>query len=532
MAGSTFPRLDKITFMNIWKQRLAVDPAWRTILISTSLTVIFIAGLALVQFATPNLAGTDDHYHLRFAQLMRTEGLKPAFPWLPLTILSPQEFYDHHFLFHVGLIPFTVGDLVLGGKWASVLFASLAFLSVWWLLHNQRVPYAWLWALGLLAVSSPFLYRMSMIRAQSLALAVMMFALYLLFTRRYRWLLPLSFLFVWLYDAFPLIIIITGIYVISVGLIEHRIELRPLIFAGLGVGLGLLVNPYFPDNVIFAYRHILPKLTEATAVSVGNEWYPYRTTTLLKNSPMALIAMLGGALALGLQERRMDTRALTSFLVAIFFGLLLFQSRRFIEYFPPFALVFAAFACAPLLASRDGSIHSEKPALPGSVSLPISSGFWPRGMAWLPSAAFGLLLLAGMVYTVIDAQKLMQSASRTGRYAKVAAWLEQNTPTGERIFQTDWDDFPRLFFHNTHNTYLIGLDPTYMQLFDAALYDQWVDITQGDVELPSAFIQSLFDTSYVMSDLNHKDFIDQAEADPGMELVYRDDEAVVFRITD
>jgi hypothetical protein len=43
---------------------------------------------------------------------------------------------------------------------------------------------------------------------------------------------------------------------------------------------------------------------------------------------------------------------------------------------------------------------------------------------------------------------------------------------------------------------------------------------------------TLFDTRFVMSDLNHQDFIDRAEADPSMELVYRDDEAVVFRIKD
>jgi hypothetical protein len=69
-----------------------------------------------------------------------------------------------------------------------------------------------------------------------------------------------------------------------------------------------------------------------------------------------------------------------------------------------------------------------------------------------------------------------------------------------------------------------------MQLFDADLYDQWVEITQGDVKQPSAAIVSLFNTNYVMSDLNHQDFINQAEADPAMQLVYRDDEAVVFWI--
>ena len=532
MAGLSFQQIERIRLVNTWKKRLALRLNMRALTTGVLLAAFFIALLALVQFATPDLASTDDYYHIKLAQLMRIDSLKPAFPWLPLTILNAQEFYDHHFLFHVGLIPFTVGDLVQGAKWASVLFASLAFFSVWWLLHSQRVPYDWLWALGLLAVSSAFLFRMSMTRAQSLALALMVIALYLLFSRRYAWLLPLSFLFVWLYDAFPLILVITGIYVLSVGLIERRLEFRPLVYAGLGVGLGMLINPYFPDNIIFTYRHIFPKVTEATAVRVGNEWYPYTTVTLLKNSPLALVAMLSGALALGLQERRMDTRTLTSFLAAVFFGLLLLQSRRFIEYFPPFALIFAAFAWAPLLAGQHGSDPPGKLALPGSGLTPVHTGIWPRWQAGLPATVLGLLVLAGMVYTLPDAQKLMQSAKPDQRYAKVAAWLARNTPAGERIFQTDWDDFPRLFFHNTHNTYLLGLDPTYMQLFDPDLYDQWVEITQGDVRRPSAAIVSLFNTNYVMSDLNHQDFIDQAEADPAMQLVYRDDEAVVFRIQD
>ena len=51
-------------------------------------------------------------------------------------------------------------------------------------------------------------------------------------------------------------------------------------------------------------------------------------------------------------------------------------------------------------------------------------------------------------------------------------------PAGSRIFQADWDDFPPLFFHNTHNTYTIGLDPTYIQLQDPDLYDLWVDLTE------------------------------------------------------
>ena len=65
----------------------------------------------------------------------------------------------------------------MGAKIASVMFAGLAFLSVWLLLRNQKVPFSSLWSFGLLAVSEAFIYRMSITRAQSLSLAVLILGL-------------------------------------------------------------------------------------------------------------------------------------------------------------------------------------------------------------------------------------------------------------------------------------------------------------------------------------------------------------------
>ena len=98
------------------------------------------------------------------------------------------------------------------------------------------------------------------------------------------------------------------------------------------------------------------------------------------------------------------------------------------------------------------------------------------------------------------------------------------------MFQTDWDDFPRLFYYNTHNTYLIGLDPTYMQLYDPESYDLWVLITRGELQQPSQFIANHFQAGYVHSDLQHGDFLRQAGQDPGLREVYRDEQAVVFEV--
>ena len=144
----------------------------------------------------------------------------------------------------------------------------------------------------------------------------------------------------------------------------------------------------------------------------------------------------------------------------------------------------------------------------------------------------GLAVVGGATITVRHARSSMETSKSYTLYSGAAQWLNQNTESGTRVFQTDWDDFPRLFFYDTHNTYLIGLDPTYMQLYDANLYNLWVKITRGELETPSDFIYTRFGADYIVSDLLHTDFIHKAENDPGLREVYRDSEAVIFQVED
>lgn len=490
---------------------------WRTARIGLLLFAVFGAYLALVQFSTPDLPDNDGFYHIKLAQIMRTEGLRPAFPWLPLSVLNPREFSDHHFLFHVALMPFTFGDLREGAKWAAVVFAALAFLSTWNLLKNQRIPYAGVWAFGLLAVSEAFIFRLSITRAQSLSLAVLMLGMDWLLRRKYVHLGVLAFLYVWLYDAFPLLGVFAGVFLLAVWLTEGRLDLRPLLPVAVGTALGLIVNPYFPHNVVFAALHILPKLTGGTEVSVGNEWFPYDTAQLLSNSPLALVVFLSGVLALGMSGRRMDLRTAFSLALAVLFGFMLFQSRRFVEYFPAFALVFGAFAWAPVI---EGS-----PA--ASASTAGWTGFIRRR---LPALLLLVVFLPGAYLTFQGSRASLLTSKPHTTYAAASTWLQANTPAGARLFQTDWDDFPRLFFYNTHNTYLIGLDPTYMQIYNRGLYEKWVEITRGRVQQPSESILKDFGAGYVLTDLRHTGFLEQAAADPGLVEVYRDEEAVIFSV--
>jgi hypothetical protein len=493
----------------IFENRIALN--WADIRAGILLWVIFLVFLSLVQFSTPDLPDNDGYYHIKLAYLMRTEGLTPNFDWLPLSILNAREYYDHHFLFHVALIPFTFGNLITGAKLAAVLFASLAFMSVWNLFRNQKIPLAPLWAFGLMAVSEAFIYRMSITRAQSLSLIVLMVGLDWLLRKKYKRLVFLGFFYVWLYNAFPLLLVLAGGYVAVNWLFTHKLELQPLLYASIGIALGIIINPFFPYNIIFTTSHILPKLFETTSISVGSEWYPYDTAQILKNSLFALVALISGAFALGLHGKRMDMRTAVSFVLTVLFGLMLFQSRRFIEYFPAFVLVFAAFAWTPLIQSTMEQASN-------------------RFYKWLPSMALIAILIPGIWLTQQSAQVSIQKSKPYQTYAESSAWLAANTPAGSRVFQTDWDDFPRLFFYNTQNTYLIGLDPTYMLYYNQDLYTTWVDITKGRIENPSAIIAGNFGSDYVLSDMKHKNFLKVAAKDPGLVEVFRSEDSVVFQV--
>lgn len=477
---------------------------------------LFAGLLAVVQFATDALVGTDGYYHARMGLLIRQEGLRPNFKWLPLTILNADAFYNHHLLYHIYLALFAGTDpLVDGGqsltqsiKIASIIMPALAFLAIWWLLRTQKVKWAALWALALFAVSEAFLYRMSMPRAQSASLLVLMLGLHWLLLGKYWPLIPLGFAYVWLFDGFPLLPIMGGIYFLTKLLTDRKLDWQAVAFPTIGIALGLLINPYFPENIHFTLNHLLPKISFSDT-AVGNEWYPYDTWTLLGNSGFALGACIIAVIGLGWHKERIDRSTLTVLLLTVFFGLLVFKSRRFIEYFPAFTVIFAALALSPLI--REWVANRPRFEKIAPVLL-IAALFFP------------------MVTTMQLARDSVGNSSPANRYAEAALWLARNEPADSFVFQTDWDDFPRLFFFNPTMIYTVGLDPTYMELHNADLFGQWVEITRGNVNEMGEIIRDQFGAQIVFTDTGHEDFINKAKDDPNLTEIYRDDEAVIYAV--
>jgi hypothetical protein len=297
--------------------------------------------------------------------------------------------------------------------------------------------------------------------------------------------------------------VVAGAYVIAARVVEKEWRWQPLAYTAGGVVLGLIINPYFPNNIKFIYDHYVAKL-DVNSISVGMEWYPYTTEQLLKNSPVALAAIAVGAFAWGWIKERMTLASLFLFGLTLFFGIMVFISKRFIEYFPPFPVLFAAVTLKPVLSEI-------KPP-------------------WFYRVGGAVLLIGLLAYTVNYAHDDFGNTDSPALFTGSGQWLTKNTPENAVVFQTDWDDFGRLFHYDSHNVFIVGLDPTYLSLADKKLYDEWVDLTQGRGEDDwAAQIKRDFGACYVVSDLNHTNFTNRADKDPKFHQVYKDDNSVVYQ---
>ena len=504
----------------------------------------------LLQFSTDAICcgDFDGYYHIKWTRELwasiKAGAFPPQFPWLPLTTLNPKDYVDHHLLFHILQIPFAaLSDPRLGAKIASAIFGGLAVFACYWLVVHYRVRYALVWLIALLACSVPFLFRMNMAKAPPFAIIYLIIATHLFFKRKYWGLLPLGLIFTWTYDLFVLLLMATFLWVVVIAITELRFEWRPLVFVILGCAAGLVINPYFPLNLQQLAEHVKIKLTmDGFNTKVGSEWYPYDSWEFLGNSAVACIAMLVGYIAFEPSERRRAHYPLYFLLLSTALMIMTARWKRIAEYWPPFAVLFAAFSLKPwmegfrpyLTRLPPDVLEELKPFLDRReeqlVAEPKITTRQVLGFVSAVVVAFFLSVFLGA--SVLTTMKDIGQSEAHDHYRAGAAWMRANIPPGQMIFNTDWDDFPRLFYYDPTHTYVSGLDPSY--LFEknpdlSRLYDR---ITLGQEENPGPLIRERFGARYVFSDNTHHDFFEHARLSGWFDIVYEDLECTIMYIRD
>lgn len=544
-----------------WRQYFETEEATRTVYLVFAFIAILML-MSFLQFRTGAICcgDWDGYYHIRWSSLLWESFSNghwlPTFEWLPLTVLNPADYNDHHFLFHLMQIPFLwFLSPVMAAKVSTVVFSTLAIFSVYWILHRYKVGYPLIWLAGILTCANMFYYRMNMAKAPPLTIIITVLGIHLLFQRRYIWLLPLMFAFVWTYSLFPLLWIASVIWVAVIAWNERRFEWEPIVYTTAGMILGNVINPYFPNNLSLFYEHFITKFKVGSdfVVAVGGEWYPYNGMELLTNLPVAMGAMLVGYILFMPRGKKLPEKA-TFFLV--FASILLaaqFRSKRFAEYFPPFAVLFAAFSWNAFMTSQktelpedfrrdiqpylDAPKKTEKQALWDNIK---------QGLVW----SLGIVLVITFLVNLIGLQRFgieygglintIKTNESGDRYRRAMVWAaakdengNENIPAGERIFNCSWDDFPKLFFHNTRNSYVWGLDPNYLYSEDPDLFKLLQSIVDGKEENAGPIIKEKFGARFVFADAKENlDMTAKLLSSGWAETVYEDDESRILKIRD
>lgn len=542
-----------------WREFLETDDAVRYVYLVFAFVAIAMV-MSFLQFRTAAICcgDWDGYYHIKVSKLFWENFSQgkwlPTFEWLPLTVLNPQHYNDHHFLFHLLQIPFLwFFEPVTAAKVAAVAFSTLAIFSVYWLIHHYKIKYPLIWLAAIFTCANMFYYRMNMAKAPPLTIVITIAGIYLLFERKYRWLLPLMFAFVWTYSLFPLLFIAAVIWAVIVGWNERKLEWRPVAYTFGGMVMGNIINPYFPSNLYLFYEHFITKFKVGSdfAVAVGGEWYPYTGMELLTHFPVAMAAMLIGYILFVPRGGRLPEKA-TFFLM--FVTILLaaqFRSKRFAEYFPPFAVLFAAFSWQAFLDYNRTDLPEDfrrelEPYLDADKGTKRDE-WWQAGKlaaVWV----LGIVLVfyfyvnnVGLSWLGVDQPGLMNTISENepnDKYRRSMEWAtgagpdgKENIPAGARIFNANWDDFPKLFFFNTKHSYVYGLDPNYLYSQNPELYKLVQDITSAKIDEAAPIIRDRFGAEYVFTDASENDEMVAKLLDSGWaDMVYEDDEARILKL--
>lgn len=451
---------------------------------------LILLTIALI-VANPAFPDPDPFYHAKIALAIRDQGFIHEFPVLQYTVLN-ETYVDHHLLYHVLLIPFvTFFDPMIGMKISAICFGMLAFFAVWRWLKYLKSPSPELLTL-LASFSYALVNRLSYARAISLSLAVFLLGTWALIERRRILIFGIAFLYVWLYNGWPMLFLALAA-VLAGDATSRKLADPTLRFtANLrqtaktywsvtvsslgGLASGLVLNPYFPENLPFS-SFLITKIGLGNAKSfirVGSEWYPVSPEQFFASNiflvPLFFLCVLLFVMRVVTKPfpivyRNTIPLFTCLYLAGIFFTLTV-HAAHFTEYSVPFLIL----ATGALLVYAWPFAESEM--------LPvIKRVVWSR--RWRKFVTTVFLIITLTVQTLISTTLIDKKYFRAEQYAFAAEWIKNHSEPGDTVFHNAYDFSMILYYLDDERRYILGLDPLFMYDIYPEAYWDWWDISQG-----------------------------------------------------
>ncbi len=500
---------------------MLADKKWKWMVVIALVVGYFVWLHSSFYFADP-----DAFYHARLSRLLMEKGIKIDFIWLPFSALA--DYYtDHHLLFHLAVAPLALFlSPWLALKVASV-FWSVVFILVFYLfLRVEKVPFASL-AVFLLLINFPFIFRLSLGKSLPLVLIFLLLGFYFFKQGEKLPTFAVSFILVWLYGGWPLLFLMFISYWLLVKVKKWVVKKQantstslPLLSAAAGFLAGLVVNPYFPQNLKFYLQQVwyIALVNYQDKIGVGVEWFPYQIDKLVKDLGWVAIAAVVALAGISLLIEKISLDTVWYWCWSLLFLALTLKSQRYVEYLVPWLVLFIFYV------GRDVKVGT----MISKLRQIIFSSSWQRYFVWL-----FLLLFAGhlVFFSGRDLYQLKQHLSqgfRVDQYKAVAEFLQKNTQPGEVIFHSDWGIFPLLWYYNQYNRYIVGLDPTFLYNKDRRRYWQWVYVTAGRVKEVTPIVKKSFTASYALVDQRHPQMLANFLV-ANWQIIYQDEQATVLK---
>lgn len=463
-----------------------------------------------LQFGAPFFIGNDSPFHARYASIFFSRIFARTFPTTEYSIWN-ERWGDKEFLFHAYLAPFCQNDtlLLVGAKVAAGLLFAAVLCSFATILRRQNVRGALWWAALLPALSMGWDFRMLMVRSHVASVLLLLWILFLFERRRAKPLYVLTFLYTWTYTAPYLALLMCALMALGRWGINRlrgdeeaaqpdpavgrepagsRMTDQQALLGCLAATIaGILIHPQTPNQLLNDWMHLSLVATRAwgvtaSPVELGSEFQSETLREAYVLHPGVLIclafAWLLASMLPGTRSRRAQQMLWMTVPAVLLYGL----SGRFIEYLAPLTVWALALVWA------DARVEAQH----------IFTGLTNRSRALLATTGIALLMaLHGFTLHMINRNIWHPAPNLT--QVQIGRWLAAHAQPGDLVVPLDWTQFPQLYYQAPKLKYVVGLEPTTMEVVYPEKLHYLEQVRLGKRDLDMNELKQLFpDARYVV----------------------------------
>lgn len=491
--------------------------------------VFFLALIFFGFFQAQNyICDADSFYHARLTQMMSDNNLIVSdFPWMQFSTLK-NNFVDHHFLYHLLLLLFVkIFNPLIAVKIATVFLSAILMTVIFGFLKKYKLPFTYFFLL-ILITAPVFLFRYSMIKANSVSLIILLFIINFLFKKNKLALLILNIIYPLAYGGWLLAPIVAVIFFFSQAL--HFTYLNKTKFRGWffnffskqnllmflsvlgGNFIGIIFSPYFPKNLKFYWQQIVQIgiINYQDTINVGAEWINIDFSNVFAFFGVFSLLIVLAIVSLMLTKKQFNKQTFFWGILTLFLIIISIKSRRYLEYFFPLSIFFVAYAF---------QYHEQK-----------IKKFLHEKLNWQKSLILFLTII--IIFTgLFNTYSALQN-HQLNELEEANLFLQTKTPPNTLVLHSRWDEWPQLFYFNkSHNYFIAGLDPTFSYLYNPDLYLKWEAISKGeDAENMYQIIKEEFQADYVLVTDKFPDFKNNLDNNIYFERMYTDDSATIYSV--